>query len=126
SAMAKEVITTDQLKYFRLVAAKDRDSGERWKDAFNWYAVRQNIDFGRVAQIYCDCYHRYGIEFFKKYAQLHRLNKKHSYTYDDIKKTLEEAKEVEAFGASNGNFAKVPPTEYGEYGRVKPNRIQYC
>ncbi|XP_034108550.1 uncharacterized protein LOC132791421 [Drosophila nasuta] len=78
--MAKEVITTDQLKYYRLVAENDDRSKERWQKNFSWYPGRQNIEFSRVAQIYCDSRHTYGDETFMKYAQRKRLHNKYTTT----------------------------------------------
>jgi len=124
--MAKEVITTDQLKYYRLVSNNDEKSKDRWIKCFSWYPIRQNKDFGRVAQIYCDSRHRYGDELFFKYAFRKRLNNKHtiSVTHADVEKLL-EMEEVERGSNINSN-AKVPPTTNGEYGRFKPTRIHYC
>ncbi|EDW01610.1 GH20359 [Drosophila grimshawi] len=65
--MPLDVITADQLKYHRLVANKDGASKDRWQKTFSWCPGRQNIDFNRVAQIYCDSYSRYGEEAIMKY-----------------------------------------------------------
>ncbi|KAH8370027.1 hypothetical protein KR093_001939 [Drosophila rubida] len=120
--MAKEVITTDQLKYFRLVSKTDDISRERWLETFSWYPSRQITEFSRVAQIYCDSRHTYGDEIFLKYAQRRRLNSKHSIT---VRRSNEVDVEEETQDNVNYN-AKVPPTTNGEYGRFKPTRVNYC
>lgn len=124
--MAKEVITTDQLKYYRLVSNNDQRSKDRWTKCFSWYPGRQNIEFSRIPQIYCDSRHRYGDELFLKYARSKRLNNKHT-----IVITPEEAANMsendEVDNATNVNSeAKVPPTTNGEYGRFKPTKMHYC
>ncbi|TDG47701.1 hypothetical protein AWZ03_005845 [Drosophila navojoa] len=121
--MPIDVITTDNLKYHRLVASKDTKTSDRWQKLFSWYPGRQNIEFSRIAQIYCESQHRYGQDIFLKYARERRLNKLHAYNHLDSLKELEKQDEQSHNVNSN---AKVPPTTNGEYGRFKPSRMHYC
>ncbi|KAL7736596.1 hypothetical protein ACLKA6_015234 [Drosophila palustris] len=124
--MAKEVITTDQLKYYRLVSNNDQRSKDRWTKCFSWYPGRQKIEFSRIPQIYCDSRHRYGDEVFMKYARSKRLNNKHTITISpvDAANTLENDQDEKWVNVNSD--AKVPATTNGEYGRFKPNRMHYC
>ncbi|EDW60066.1 uncharacterized protein [Drosophila virilis] len=121
--MPLEVITTDQLKYHRLVANKDSQSRDRWQKCFSWYPGRQNIEFNRVGQIYCESHHIYGDEAFEKYARRQRLNKKHCYSHADAVKILEKQDEQ---SLDVNSEAKVPPTTNAEYGRFRPTRMHFC
>lgn len=124
--MTKEIITTDQVKFIRLIGRKDTEFGEKWSKFFSWYPVRQNIDFQRVAQIYADSVHRYGREEFMKYAFMHRLNKKHTFNYGDVREVLDKQKENADFGAGITYRPKIPDTTNAEYGLFKPTRVHYC
>ncbi|KAH8299934.1 hypothetical protein KR044_007552, partial [Drosophila immigrans] len=116
----------DQLKYYRLISKTDDRSKERWQKCFSWYPGRQNIEFNRVAQIYCDSRHTYGDEAFMKYAQQKRLNNKHTITISHQNSFDVEQKELSEQSSHSNNNAKVPPTTNGEYGRLKPTRMHYC
>lgn len=124
--MPKPIITTDEVKFIRLIARKDTEFSYKYSKFFSWYPVRQNIDFGRVAQIYADAVHRYGREEFEKYAFRHKLNKKHTFNYGDVKAILDNRKANEDFDAGNTYRPKLPDTTNAEYGLFRPTRVHYC
>ncbi|XP_022228770.1 uncharacterized protein LOC111078410 [Drosophila obscura] len=96
---------------------------DQWKERLSWYPQMQASLYGRVPQIYLESRQMYGDEHFLRYARRHRLHKKHTVTKQDAERILLERQEKLDADALD---CKVPPTEYGEYGRVKPSRQHFC
>ncbi|ALC41916.1 CG34106, partial [Drosophila busckii] len=125
-----EVITTDQLKYRRLVASKDLRFKNRYDKLFSWYPEQQEIEYSRIREIYCESRQQYGDEQFDKFATRERLNDKHRCLSQAEQLNLElaeqQSKDQQQQQQPTEVNCFVPMTTNGEYGRCRPTHIHYC
>ncbi|SPP74511.1 uncharacterized protein LOC117587313 [Drosophila guanche] len=119
--MPSDVVTAERCQ--RSITAHMSAIDEQWKERMSWYPQMQAKLYGRLPQIYLESRQMYGDEHFLRYARCRRLHQKHTVTQQDEERILAERQEK--LDADAMNF-KVPPTEYGEYGRVQPSRQYFC
>ncbi|XP_017096550.2 uncharacterized protein [Drosophila bipectinata] len=120
--MPADIVTTEQLRYQLAFTHRMDMTTRAWIDRFSWFPKMQECHYRRINQIYEESRQEYGAKHFDLYARRRRLGKNISPLYEDVKKSSKGPRSLEV----ELNLAKVPPTENGEYGRVKPTALHFC
>ncbi|EDV37219.1 uncharacterized protein Dana_GF11537 [Drosophila ananassae] len=123
--MPADIVTTEQLRYQLAFIHRMDMSTRGWLQRFSWFPKMQECHYTRIDQIYLESRQQYGDKHFERYGLRRRLSKKFMPTDEDMGRSSKRPRSLELeLGLAQG--PKVPPTENGEYGRVKPTAIHFC
>lgn len=123
--MPADIVTTEQLRTQLAFIHQMEMTTRGWIHRFSWFPKMQECHYRRIDQIYQESLQQYGAKHFERYGLRRRLDKKFMPEDMDVEPSTKGPKSLEV-ELRLAHWPKVPPTENGEYGRVKPTTIHFC